>query len=91
MVGVALADDRRRAQRSAFVEEALAVLPIEPYGLAAARVHAKLLAQVHRAGRPRDAHDLPIATTAVATRRVVVTSDIRAFADLPGVEVRGAG
>jgi tRNA(fMet)-specific endonuclease VapC len=88
LVGVSLADDRHRATRSAFVEEVLALLPIEPYGLAAARAHAGLLTEVHGAGQPRGAHDLLIAATAVATRRIVVTSDVRAFAGLAGIELR---
>jgi tRNA(fMet)-specific endonuclease VapC len=46
---------------------------------------------VRRAGRPRGAHDLIIAATAVATGRIVVTADGDGFADLPGVSVRGYG
>jgi predicted nucleic acid-binding protein len=39
-------------------------------------------------GRPRGAHDLIIAATARATRRMVVTADTSAFADLTEVHVQ---
>lgn len=67
----------------------LTVLPIEAYNLAVARAHATLLAHVRRTGRPRGAHDLLIAATAAARQRTVVTADVAAFADLPGVMTRG--
>jgi predicted nucleic acid-binding protein len=62
-------------------------LPVEAYDLATAEAHGRLLAHVHRAGQARGAHDLIIAATAIATRRVVLTTDRKArYADLPGVE-----
>lgn len=88
LLGVELADTRHRPDRQRFVDGALALLPIEDYDIAAARSHAVLLAHVRRQGRPRGAHDLIIAATAVSTRRVVVTSDARGFEDLPGVGLR---
>ncbi len=88
IVGVELADRRRRPARSAFVEELLASLPVEGYGLATARVHAHLLASARQVGRPRGAHDLIIAATAIQSERVVVTADARGFAGLPDVVVR---
>jgi tRNA(fMet)-specific endonuclease VapC len=66
----------------------LDTLPIEDYDLSVAQEHARLLAQVRRAGRPRGAHDLIIAATAVARDRLVVSTDSSAFADLPGVALR---
>ena len=68
--------------------------PIEDYTLDVAVAHARLLAYVRRAGRPRGAHDLVIAATGAATGRTVLTSDANAgLADLPGVDalVVGAG
>lgn len=90
LVGVELADRRRGPQRRAFVDALLAVLAVEPYDLEVAAAHAGLLAHVRRVGRPRGAHDLIIAATAVANRRVVVTADSAGFVDLPGCEVRTA-
>jgi tRNA(fMet)-specific endonuclease VapC len=88
LAGVELADPGRRSQRAAFVEGVLSAVTIEDYTEGTAREHARLLAHVRRAGRPRGAHDLIVAATAVAARRVVVTADERGFADLPGIEVR---
>lgn len=88
LVGVELADRRRRPARAGFVDDVLATLPVEEYDLATARVHARLLAATRRAGAPRGAHDLIIAATAIATAREVVTADARGFADLPDVVVR---
>lgn len=91
LVGIELADGRRRNRRAAFVEALLAEIPVEPYDLGTARAHAALLAHARRSGRTRGAHDLLIAATAVATRRAVVTDDAAGFAGLPGLELRTAG
>lgn len=88
LVGVELADGRRRTRRSAFVEDVLETLTIEDYTLATARAHGHLLAFARSSGTPRGGHDLMIAATAVASDRILVTADARGFADLPGVEVR---
>ena len=63
-------------------------MTVEDYTLATARAHAKLLAAVYRTGTPRGAHDLLIAATALASDRVVVTTDARGFEQLPDVAVR---
>lgn len=86
-VGVLLADQRRRADRAAFLEMVRGAMPVVDYDLGVAGVHADLLAHVRRSGRPRGAHDLIIAATARATGRQVVTADSEAFEELPGVEV----
>jgi tRNA(fMet)-specific endonuclease VapC len=88
LVGVDLADAKRRQKRERFVTEILETVSIEPYDLTIARAHAALLAHTRRDGRPRGAHDLLIAATARATERTVVTADREGFADLPGVQVR---
>ena len=85
--GIELATDRRRAARTEFLTRVLKTLPVEPYDLATAQVHGRLLAHVHLGGTRRGAHDLLIAATAVATRRTVLTTDRSArFEDLPGVD-----
>jgi tRNA(fMet)-specific endonuclease VapC len=85
--GVALADERHRTHRAEFVARILALIPVVVYDLSVAEAHGRLLAQVHRAGERRGAHDLIIAATAVATRRTIVTTDRAArFNDLPGVD-----
>jgi tRNA(fMet)-specific endonuclease VapC len=89
LVGVELADDARRASRASFVRTILDTVPIEDYDEQVAHTHAKLLAHVRRSGRPRGAHDLMIAATALARDRIVVSTDRTAFDELPGVTVRG--
>jgi tRNA(fMet)-specific endonuclease VapC len=88
LVGVELATARRRGRREALVRDLLEVLPVEDYTAETARTHATLLAATRLQGRPRGAHDLIIAATAMATGRTLVTTDARGFADLPGVQVR---
>ncbi len=87
LVGVELADDLRRAAREAFVREVLDAIPVEDYDVEVARAHARLLAHTRRSGRPRGAHDLIIAATAVARDRAVLSADVTAFKELPGVSL----
>lgn len=85
-LGVELATDPHRRRRQEFVDGVRALIPVEDYTTDVALVHARLLADVRRSGRPRGAHDLIIAATAVATARVLVTRDDQArFDELPGV------
>jgi tRNA(fMet)-specific endonuclease VapC len=86
-VGIQLAKGRRREKRERFVAAVLDAVSIEPYDLDVAEAHADLLAHVRRAGTPRGPHDLIIAATARAQERQVVSSDQRAFAELPGVSI----
>lgn len=85
LVGVTLASGKRHDARKAYVADLIESLPIIDYDTAVAVEHAELLAAVRRAGRPRGAHVLLIAATARATHRAVVTADVSAFTDLPGV------
>lgn len=92
LVGVELADQDRRQPRQDLVDDLLSAMPIEPYGHGTARAHARLLAHVKRAGRPRGAHDLIIAATAVAAGRSVLTLDSAAqWTDLPEVTAVAVG
>jgi tRNA(fMet)-specific endonuclease VapC len=85
LVGVELAAGTTRQRRRAMVEETVTAVPVLTYDLSVVGHHAELLAFTRRAGRPRGAHDLQIAATARAAGRTVVTADISAFDDLPGV------
>lgn len=87
LVGVELGGTRSQSRR-AFLERLFADYDIEGYDLDVARAHATLIAHVRRTGRPRGAHDLIIAATALARDRELVTTDRTGFADLPGVRVR---
>jgi tRNA(fMet)-specific endonuclease VapC len=88
LVGVELADQRRRPARQAMVNSILATFDVIAFDVDIARHHASLLAHARRAGRPRGAHDLLIAATARATNRVLITTDARAFDDLAAVAHR---
>ncbi|MEO3752601.1 PIN domain-containing protein [Streptomyces sp. B6B3] len=91
--GVELAGDELIARRrQAFVDAVLAVVPVDDYTLDVARAHARLLAHVRRSGKPRGAHDLIIAATAVVTNRTLITTDVKAnFDELPGITVEAVG
>lgn len=91
LVGIELADRRRRARRESYVTEILETISIESYDIDVARAHARLLAHARRSGNPRGAHDLLIAATAVARDREIVSSDAKAFTGLPGVVLRSVG
>lgn len=85
--GIELASAEHRARRAEFLVRVLETLPVEPYDVTTAEAHGRLLAHVSRDGRRRGAHDLIIAATAVATKRIVLTTDRAAhYGDLPGVE-----
>lgn len=88
LVGVHLADEAHRSARQQFVDDITEVVPIVDYDGAVASSHAELLAVVRRQGRPRGAHTLIIAATARATQREIVSADISAYSNLPGIVVR---
>ena len=86
LVGVERADAAHREARATHVEVLLSSLPIEPYDLGVARIHARLAVEAMSKGRPRSAYDMMIAATAAATNRVLLTTDASAgFGELSGV------
>ena len=78
----------RLAQARAFVERWLTILPVLPFDLQAARVHATLAADLGRKGTPMGAHDLIIAATAVRLGYAVATCDRRSFNRVDGLAVQ---
>jgi len=84
-VGVELSRGKTRHNRQELLDEVVATVPIVDYDLEVARAHARLLVTVRQQGRPRGAHDLIIAATALSSNRFLVTADIGAFSDLPGI------
>lgn len=85
--GIELADDAARAaDRARVLDAILSAVTVLEYTEHTAAQHARLLAHVRRAGVPRGAHDLIIASHAAQTGRSVLSLDARArFGDLPGV------
>ncbi len=87
LVGVERADETRRPLRAVHVEAVLSSVPTIDYTLDVARVHARLAVQAMVSGRPRSAYDMMVAATAVATDRVLLTTDAAAdFGGLPGLQ-----
>ena len=78
----------QRGRRETFVERLLAGLPVLPFDLVVARLHARLWADLARRGAVIGAHDLIIGATALAAGYDVVTHDARSFPKIPGVTVR---
>lgn len=87
-VGALLASGKRREARMAYVDDVIQSIPIVNYDLEVAESHAELLVAVRSQRKPRGAHDLIIAATALATDRLIVTADQGAFIDLPGINIQ---
>ena len=85
--GVHRATRRHRGKREGFVEGVLARVPVVPIDLIAARVHARLWADLAKRGQAVGAHDLLIGATAVAIGFRVATRDARSFPRIPGLDV----
>lgn len=77
----------RRARTQRFVDQLLQRLPVVPFDLDVARVHAVLSADLGAAGTPIGAHDLLIAATAVHLGAAVATRDLRSFPRIRGLDV----
>ena len=80
-------DQGVRARRSAFVEGVLGSLPLLPIEIATARMHARLWADLAAQGRPIGAHDLWIAASCLSHGLTLVTSNLREFRRVPGLDV----
>jgi predicted nucleic acid-binding protein len=77
----------QRARREAYVGLVLRTVPVVPFDMAVARVHARLWAELAVAGQSIGAHDLLIAATAIARGWGLVTHNRREFDRIPGLEV----
>jgi tRNA(fMet)-specific endonuclease VapC len=77
----------RRARIETLVEGLLRRLPVVPFDLACARVHAMLSADLRARGQAVGAHDLLIAATAVAHDFRIATRDRRSFPKIRGLNV----
>ena len=86
LAGVERADEAHRQARAVRVEAILSSLPVEPYNVAIARVHARLAVEATAKGRTRSANDMMVAATAASTGRILLTTDASAdFDQLAGV------
>lgn len=78
----------RRARAERLVEAILGRLPVVPFDLEVARVHATLSAELQSKGTPVGAHDLMLAATAVCFGFSVATRDLRSFPRILGLAVQ---
>ena len=77
----------RYERREEFIEGVLNTLPVIPVDLVAARSHARLAADMTKAGNIIAAHDLLIGATALAHGYEVLTDNVRDFERVPGLIV----
>jgi tRNA(fMet)-specific endonuclease VapC len=86
--GVHRADsEKRRLTRGAFVEKIIQTFPLYSFDLNAARIYAKLWVNLAKKGVTIGAHDLMIASTAIALGFSVVTADLRDYSKVKEVPV----
>ncbi len=78
----------RRTQRERFVEGILVRFPVVEFGLEAARVHARLWAELVGRGESVGAHDLIIGATAIAIDFQVATVNALDFQRIPGLRIQ---
>jgi len=78
---------RRRTRREAFVERLLEHLPVLPFDLVTARIHARVWADLAAKGSAAGERDLMIAATAMARGHAVATRDERSFPRIPGLSL----
>ena len=88
LVGVHRAvTERQRSRRQDAIEAMLGQVPIIPFDLPVARVHARVLAELTGAGQMVGRNDLLIAATALAHGYDGLTHNLRDFARVPGLVV----
>lgn len=77
----------QRARREAFVTTMLSAIPVLPFDLDTARVHARIWADLVSTGESPGSHDLMIAATALVHGWSVATHNERHFSRVPGLAV----
>lgn len=78
----------RRARRDRFVEAILSIVPVLPFGVDEARMHAPVWASLATSGQMIGTYDLLIAATALVQGYDVLTDNVREFGRVPGLTVR---
>lgn len=80
--------ESRRLRRQQFISDAFSLIPVLPFDITVAHLHAELWAQLAAAGKVIDTHDLIIAATALTHSYSVFTDNVRDFERVPGLTVR---
>jgi tRNA(fMet)-specific endonuclease VapC len=78
----------QRSRRQVFVEGLLAEIPVIPFDLGIARVHASIWAELAKRGVAVGERDLMIGATALGHNFSIVTRDQRSFPRIPGLKLR---
>ena len=87
LVGVERASTpERKAQRGAFVEHLLSLIPVLEFSLAMGRTHARMLAAVQK-NLTAGAHDALIAATAVHYGHALLTRNVADFTIFAGLKL----
>jgi tRNA(fMet)-specific endonuclease VapC len=86
--GIHRADsEKRRLKREAYVEKIIEVFPIYPFDLSAARIYARIWANLAKLGMTIGSHDLMIASTCISLGFSILTSDIRDYGRIEGLTI----
>ena len=86
--GVHRADsEKRRLKREAYVEKIIETFPVYSFDLSAARIYARIWANLAKKGVSIGAHDLMIASIAISICFSVITSDVRDYGKIKGLTV----
>jgi tRNA(fMet)-specific endonuclease VapC len=78
---------KHRPQREQFIDRIIRELTVLPFDLDAARIHARVWADLSRRGVNVGAHDLLIASIALAQQSQLATLDKRSFPKIGGLEI----
>jgi len=89
LLGTHKGSPQERARSTAYVEEVLERLPVLPFGLVEARVHAAVTASMQAMGLTTATVDMQIAATALARNWSLATLNRRDFERVPGLRVVG--
>jgi len=79
--------EKRRLEREAFVERVIELFPAYPFDLNAARIYARIWANLVKKETAIGAHDLMIGATCISLGYAVLTSDVRDFERIPGLKI----
>ena len=79
--------EKARLKREAFVESVIATFPVYPFDLTSSRIYARIWATLVKKGIRVGAHDLIIASTAIALGFSVATFDLRDYKKIPEITV----
>lgn len=79
--------EKRRLKREAYVEKIIEVFPIYPFDLSAARIYARIWANLAKQKVTIGAHDLMIASTCISLGFSILTLDIRDYGRIEGLTI----